>query len=225
MKTKPTGTQKLEEIKDSSHYPAPLNVIAREWSAIKSSPFSFIVCIIVVGILIWWSLDRLYTAELRAKDATIQTLSLRPESVPVQAQEIERLRSEMKLLRENETRRLVTEWPPLSDEQSRNWVKELSPYKIEAITIYWSHGEGQQFYAGLVSTFKAMNCKVIPAGGSCDPGGFEIHVSPDDPAGPVLLKLFNDGGYKANLTFRAEKMAEIKARGESRISIFLGPKI
>lgn len=207
--------------RDTSHYPTPVNVLVREWPVVKGAPVSFLVCLIVCGALIWLVIDRFYSAELRAKDATIQTLSLRPEST----KEIEGIRAEIKVLRENEAGRLAVEWPPLSTEKAKAWVATLAPFKLKAITVYWNHTEGAQFYASLVDAFKAIDCKVLAAGGSSDPGGFSISAYREDPAGPALLKLLNDSGYRTTLEFmQVGNLAEAEARGE-RISIFLGPRI
>ncbi len=121
-----------EKKKDVGHYPWPLNVLAKEASVIRSAPWSFATVVLVWAAAIYFGVDRLYKGEIRAKDATIGTLKLRLESLPAQAAEIDRLRTELSTMRETEAKRLAADWPTLTYEQVGTVKMVLGPLKTVA---------------------------------------------------------------------------------------------
>lgn len=218
-----------EQVADVDHYPAPIKLLVREWHAIKGEPISFVLCLIIVAGTVWIVVDKLYSAELRAKDATIQTLSLRPESTPSQTREMERLQAELKALQDKESYRVATEWQPLSDEQIEVWRKALAPHKIESVAMFWTHSEGSQFYASVSRALKDSGCKMTHESGSSgsrESGSseFVVFASPDDPAGEAVLRLLNQSGYKAKMNKEAIDWKQWRKDGNSQITVFLGAK-
>lgn len=229
MTNKTTNKKGDPQIVDVDHYPDGFKFIAREWHVIKGAPAAFVLCLIVVGAVIWFVIDRLYDAELRAKDATIETLSLRPESNKSQTKETQRLRAEIKALQDKESYRIVTEWQPLSDEQIEVWRKALAPHKIESVSLFWTHAEGSQFYASVSRALKDSGCKVTHESGSSgsrEPGSSEfiVYASPDDPVGEVVLSLLNQSGYKAKMNKEVIDWKQWRKDGNSQITIFVGAK-
>ncbi len=224
MGNKSTNNKVEAQAVNIDHYPEPIKILVREWHVIKGAPISFALCLIIIGVTIWLVIDRLYSSEIRAKDATIQTLSLRPESSASQAQEMQRLQIEIKALQNKESCRNATEWQSLSDEQIEIWREALAPYRLESISLFWTHAEGSQFYASLARVLKDSGCKLTHESGSSGSNEFIVYAPADDPVGKVILGLLNQSGYKTSMVKQDIDWKQWRKDGNSQITIFLGTK-
>jgi len=57
-----------------------LKYIINEWKTVRSAPFTLLLLVVIAGTGIYWFLDKSYSGEIRAKNATIETLKTQLDS-------------------------------------------------------------------------------------------------------------------------------------------------
>jgi hypothetical protein len=93
------------------------------------------------------------------------------------------------------------EWTPLSPQQIDSWANKLSPYHIKSITVSWSQAvDARRFFRSLQAVGKRLGCEVQAGLGRAGGHEIDIHVVKDDPAGAVLLDLFNSLNWPVKKT-------------------------
>jgi hypothetical protein len=111
---------------------ALLDYFRKEWNTVRRAPLICVLCCLLGGLSIFGLFEYFV---IPGKDAQISTLSLRPESIPAEEQELNELRAKIAHLEAEKEARLAKEWPPLTDEQIESWVKMLAPYKIDSFWV------------------------------------------------------------------------------------------
>jgi hypothetical protein len=206
-------------------YPFPINIAVREWPKVRSAPWSFFACTVagvVLGAFAVYALYQLFV--IPGKDATIQQLSLRPESLPAQQEaqrmEIQALRAELKEKTARNSARLAGAWPPLSDAQIEVWTKALQNRGIKSFTVYWGQSvDAVEFYRSLRKVGEQAGFEVLPGSGNADRPVIQVGTVPKHPAGPILLKLFAEYAPKYPL-----KLEEYPHEKEGNVDLFIGEK-
>src|SRR5690606_21071811 len=212
---------------EESHtsYPFPVNIVMREWPKVRAAPWSFAACLVagvVLGALVVYSLFQSFV--IPGKDATIQQLSLRPESIPAhqeaQQKEIQALRAEINELIGRDAARLANAWPPLSEAQITTWAKALEAHGIKSFTVYWDQSvDAVEFYRSLRKVGEKVGFQVLPGSGSIESPMIYVGTTPKHPAGPALLKLLAE--YAPKYPLKLEPHPQGK---EGSIDFFIGEK-
>ena len=190
----------------------------KEWGTVKNAPFFFTMCVLVGAGAAYWLVDHLYSAELRAKDATIQTLSLRPESIPAQEQEIAFLKSQLEILQSQTPKRYVK----FTDTQIETWVKALEPFHLKTMVLLWSSVNGEQILMSLVEVGKRGKFQVGTGTGYATDQEIEIVTAKGEPAAQTLVSLFKTINNRVKLEEGGN--ADVPAPQLGTVLVFLGEK-
>jgi hypothetical protein len=99
-------------------WPWPLSILRKEWPIVKGAPVSFMLGVVVCGILLslgaYWLVDRFYGAEIRAQTATIKTVESERDSYRKQLEDAGVFPSSLKkrvLILATQLDRFTTQWP------------------------------------------------------------------------------------------------------------------
>jgi hypothetical protein len=146
--------------------------------------------------------------------ATQKTAASSQKTSDVQ-KEITRLRATVKRFEDKEAEEAAREWPPLTSEEITKWADTLRPLHIQEFYVFWNQEvEARRFFATLKEV--ARQAGIVDFGaasGGGTPGKIEISTRKDDPAGPVLVRLFK------TLTSTVELKEEDDGRGIVLITI------
>lgn len=145
---------------------------SKAWPVVRQAPVPFAICtLIAAGVFacaVYWYEQNRYEAVLAGKDATIQFLSLRPESIPAQEQEIIDLKAKVAEAEARDaslTAKLQSmqqandkrEWPGLTEAQIDAWVEALRPLHIHLLTVYIDYPD---FGSDLLRSFRTISKKL-----------------------------------------------------------------
>lgn len=191
--------------KVDEHSQNPVTSFLLNYGQIKKVWPQFVACCLAIGILEWFILGQIYSGEIRAKDATIQTLSLRPESMPNQDQE----------------------WAPLTESQISEWVTTLEGSGLKTLVVYWGPEVGaRRFFLSLKQVGKRLRIDVKAGLGNADGPEIEIVAPDNEPARPAVEQLFkkllSGTGYPIK-TVHFQNPTKQPPAGE--VSVFIGEKI
>lgn len=208
---------------DHSSHPWPLNVFVKEWPVVVKAPRSFTLCVLAVSLILcfgaYWLINNFYDAELKAKNATIETLSLRPESIPAQEQEINLLKSELTSIQDQ----MPKKWTALTKDQIALWAKTLGSQHIQSMIVYWDGARNaEQLYSSLVDVGKISHFNVNMGVGFASDPEVEIVTAKGEPSAHILADLFKSINNRVKLE---EGNAPIDIPPLGVIYIFIGEKI
>lgn len=201
-------------------------VFLKEWPIVKKAKWSFAVCVLiatcVAAVAVYWVVDRVYSAEIKGKDATIQTLSLRPESLPIQQQEIIDLRAQIAFLRANE-------WPPLSSDLIQRIARAIHGERVKSFTVYWQPGiNAARFYASLQELANAEGIVVSSGGGNADLNQIVISsfTGPEgrQTAATAIVEILKEAKYPVALDLIDHSQHKPSPQDVGNIGFFMGEK-
>lgn len=177
----------------------------REWPQVKNAPWSFGICVLILSSALcagaFWLSEKFHESEIRGKDATIQKLLLRPESIPEQQKELSDLRIEVATLLKDREEWKPREWPPLSEEQIALWVKSLSGQGLRSIAVFWGPGvNADRFYMSLQKVANRMKIDVHAGEGSTSRNLIVVCAFKEQAAAAKIVALLKDAGYNAVLS-------------------------
>jgi len=173
-----------------SQHPVIEKLFGKEWHVVKGAPLSFVLSVAVVSVAIWYAIDYLYSAQIRAKDATIQTLSLRPESVPAQEAEVRKLKAEVEQLKSEKSSKIAKTWRPLSESEIQAWARELAPFKGRYVAVQVSDSNSEDFGRTLYRVFSDAKWENVSFGMNYWKPGISVLANSKEPALPKLKELF-----------------------------------
>jgi hypothetical protein len=203
-----------EANQDTSIYPVA-DYFIKEWGNARKSPFFFIMSVILGAMITYW-LFAIFI--LPGKDATIQQLSLRPESVPAQEQEIILLKSELASIQDQ----MPKKWTQLTKDQISLWVKTLSSQHIQLMIVYWGSGtNAEPLFLSLVDVGKMAHFNVIAGVGFASEPEIEIVTAKGEPSARILADLFKSINGQVKLE---EGNAPIETPPLGTIDVFIGEK-